>query len=154
MEVLYLAVPCVVTAVSGLGTIFTKSFKHIFLRFLLYFFYKSAFKHNNQKIILQNNDDLDLWSIGVFPNSSKSKLIRGSGVNLEIFKNFDEPIGLPIVCFAGRILRDKGIYEFVSAALLLQKRGLKAHFIIAGDMDTENPTGLKHHEIKNIKKII
>ena len=85
-------------------------------------------------------------------NSSKSKLIRGSGVNLEIFKNFDEPLGLPIVCFAGRLLRDKGIYEFVSAALLLQKRGLKAHFIIAGDMDTENPTGLKHHEIKNIKK--
>ena len=146
-------VPCVVTAVSGLGTIFiTKSFKHIFLRFLLYFFYKYAFNHINQKIILQNNDDLDLLVNWGVLNSSKSKLIRGSGVNLEIFKNFDEPIGLPIVCFAGRILRDKGIYEFVSAALLLQKRGLKAHFIIAGDMDTENPTGLKHHEIKNITK--
>ena len=146
-------VPCVVTAVSGLGTIFiTKSFKHIFLRFLLYFFYKYAFNHNNQKIILQNNDDLDLLVNWGVLNSSKSKLIRGSGVNLDIFKNFDEPIGLPIVCFAGRILRDKGIYEFVSAALLLQKRGLKVRFIIAGDMDTENPTGLKHHEIKNITK--
>ena len=44
-----------------------------------------------------------------------------------------------MVCFAARLLRDKGIYEFVSAAEILNKLGISARFIVAGDLDLKNP---------------
>ena len=49
-----LAIPCLVSAVSGLGTIFiNKNLKSKLLRFLLFPIFKIAFSHPNQKIILR-----------------------------------------------------------------------------------------------------
>jgi hypothetical protein len=45
----------------------------------------------------------------VLLNLSKIKLLNGSGVELENFKNFNEPKGIPTICFAARLLRDKGV---------------------------------------------
>ena len=75
-----------VTAVSGLGTLFVnKDIKSKLIRLLLYPIYKLAFNHLNQKVIVQNKDDLKvLVNWGVL-NPSKVKLLKGSGVNLEDF---------------------------------------------------------------------
>ena len=77
-------VPCVVSAVSGLGSLFIgKSLKNKFLRILFYPIYKFAFNHSNQFIILQNHQDLKfLQNWGVL-NINKVKLLKGSGVNLK-----------------------------------------------------------------------
>jgi glycosyltransferase involved in cell wall biosynthesis len=141
-----------VTAVSGLGTLFVnKDLKSKLIRLLLYPIYKLAFNHLNQKVIVQNKDDLKvLVNWGVL-NLSKVKLLKGSGVKLENFRNLDEPGGTPTVCFAARLLRDKGVYEYVSAAKLLKERGIKAQFLLAGDLDINNPTGLKLDDLNEIK---
>ena len=148
-----IGVPSLVSAVAGLGTIFVnKDLKYRFLRLLLYPFYKLAFKHLNQKVIFQNNDDLKVlidWNI-LKPN--KAKLIKGSGIRLENFTNLDEPKGIPIVCFAARLLRNKGVYEFVSAAKILKERGIQARFYLAGELDLKNPTGLNLKNINELKK--
>ena len=48
-------VPAVISAVSGLGALFIhKDMKSKFLRFILNPFYKLAFNHSNQKVIIQN----------------------------------------------------------------------------------------------------
>ncbi len=146
-------VPAVVSAVSGLGTIFiSKKLKFKLLRFFLYPLYRSAFNHLNQKIIVQNNDDLKMlvgWGV---LDILKSKLFKGSGVMITNFINLKETEGIPTVCFASRFLRDKGIYEFVSAARLIKKRGIKARFCLAGDIDINNPTSLNIEELNNLKK--
>lgn len=143
----------VVSAVSGLGTIFiSKKFRIRFLRFFLIPFYKLAFRHKNQITILQNKDDLKLLVKYKILINSKIRLLKGSGVKLENFKNFKEPTGIPIVCFAGRLLRDKGVFEFVSAAFLLKKKKLKARFYLAGDIDTKNPTSLDLKDMEKLKK--
>jgi len=141
-----------VTAVSGLGTLFVnKDLKSKLIRLLLYPIYKLAFNHLNQKVIVQNKDDLKvLVNWGVL-NPSKVKLLKGSGVNLEDFTNLDEPGGIPTVCFAARLLRDKGVYDYVSAAKLLKERGIKAQFLLAGDLDINNPTGLKFDDLNKLK---
>ena len=141
-----------VTAVSGLGTLFVnKDLKSKLIRLLLYPIYKLAFNHLNQKIIVQNKDDLKvLVNWGVL-NLSKVKLLKGSGVKLGNFTNLDEPGGMPTVCFAARLLRDKGVYEYVSAVKLLKERGIKAEFLLAGDLDTNNPTGLKLNDLNKIR---
>ena len=141
-----------ITAVSGLGTLFVnKDLKSKLIRLLLYPIYKLAFNHLNQKVIVQNKDDLKvLVNWGVL-NLSKVKLLKGSGVKLENFTNLDEPGGTPTVCFAARLLRDKGVYEYVSAVRLLKERGIKAQFLLAGDLDINNPTGLKLDDLNKLK---
>lgn len=146
-------IPSLVSAVSGLGTLFVhKNFKSKFLRFLIYPLYRLAFNHFNQIVIFQNKDDArELINWGVL-NSNKVRLLKGSGVKLENFINLEENNGVPSVCFAARLLVDKGVYEFVSAAKLLKKRGVKARFFLAGDLDIKNPTGLTIDDINEIKK--
>jgi glycosyltransferase involved in cell wall biosynthesis len=136
-----MSIPSLVSTISGLGTLFTtNNLKNIFLRLLLYYIYKLTFAHSNQKIIVQNNDDLKLLVKWGVLNHSKTKLIKGSGVKLWDFKNFDEIDELPVICFSGRIIAEKGVYEFISAARLLKKRGVNARFYLAGSRDTKNPT--------------
>ena len=141
-----------ITAVSGLGTLFiNKDLKSKLIRLLLYPIYKLAFNHLNQKVIVQNKDDLKtLVNWGVL-NPSKVKLLKGSGVKLENFINLNEPGGTPTVCFAARLLRDKGVYEYVSAVKLLKERGIEAQFLLAGDLDINNPTGLKLDDLNKLK---
>ena len=55
-----------------------------------------------------------------------------------------------MVCFAGRLLKDKGVMEFVEAARIIKKKGINARFILAGK-NLSNPTGINTKEIKNFK---
>mgnify|MGYP005993915409 CR=1 FL=1 len=146
-------IPCVVSAVSGLGSLFIQqNLISRFLRLLLYPFFRLAFNHLNQKIIVQNKEDeKELIKWGVL-NPIKVKLLKGSGVNLENFTSFDELTETPVVCFAARLLRDKGVNDFVSAAQLLNERGVKAKFYLAGDLDINNPTSLTRDDLNKIRK--
>ena len=145
-------IKCLVSAVSGLGTLFIhNNLKSRFLRLLLYPIYRLAFNHSNQKIILQNNEDKKLLVNWGVLHKSKIQLINGSGVRLENFLNLDEPNGIPLISFAGRLLKDKGVYDFVSAARLFKERGIKAQFYLIGDLDVNNPSSLN---IKDLKMII
>ena len=102
-------------------------------------------------IIVQNESDLKLLIKFGILNLSKIKIFKGSGVKLENFVDLKEPSGIPTVCFAARLLRDKGIYEFVSAARILNERGIQARFFIAGDLDVNNPSGINFDEYMKLK---
>ena len=144
-------VPSVVSAVSGLGTLFVhKNFKSKFLRFLTYPIYRLAFNHPNQIVIVQNRDDSNVLTKWTVLNYEKIRLIKGSGVQLKNFINLEEPAGIPTVCFAARLLIDKGVNEFISAARILKQRQVKAKFILAGDLDKQNPSGLKANDLQKI----
>lgn len=145
-------VPAAVSAVAGLGSIFIRTdLRSRVFRALLYPIYRLAFGHPNQHVIVQNQDDASvLVNWGVL-NSQKIRLLRGSGVDLKAFTQLDEPDGVPTVCFAARLLRDKGVYDFVAAARLLRERGIKARFWLAGDADTKNPTGLTASELQSLR---
>jgi len=147
-------VPSLVSAVSGLGSLFiSKNLKSRFLRLLLYPLYKLAFNHTNQKIIVQNKDDLKaLIQWGVL-KGSKTRLIKGSGVELKKFINLNEPEGIPTICFAARLIKDKGVFEFVAAAKILKEQGVKARFLLAGDLDTNNPSGLSADDLNKLKNM-
>ena len=69
--------------------------------------YKTAFNHLNQRVIVQNNDDLKVLVEWGVLNVLKAKLFRGSGVELANFTNLDETKGKPMVCFASRFCATK-----------------------------------------------
>ena len=149
-----LNIPSLVSAVSGLGTLFIhNNFKNYFLRFLLYPLYIIAFGHPNQAVIFQNLDDAKILQRWGVLNPNKVKLIKGSGVNLESFTNFKLKSGVPVICFAARLLIDKGINEFIAAAEMIKNKGVKARFMIAGNLDSNNPKSLTTKNLESIKKM-
>lgn len=148
-----LSVPCLVSAVSGLGSLFIyQDIKSKIIRFLLYPIYTLAFNHFNQTVILQNQEDANLLTEWGVLNRNKVQILKGSGVELENFRNFNDAPGIPTVCFASRLLIDKGVNEFIAAAKLLKERKIAARFFLAGDLDTQNPSGLNTDDIKKIRE--
>lgn len=139
----WLSVPAVVSAVSGLGYVFTAHGLWASLRRAIVLrVYALALRHRNQVVVFQNPDDRDtlIQAAGLSPN--KVAMIRGSGADLLRFKQMPLPSGLPVVLFPSRLLADKGIFEFVAAAQLLRQRGVRARFALAGLLDTANPTSV------------
>ena len=128
-----------------------------FLRALLYPFYKFAFRHENQLVIFQNEDDAGFlvnWGFnrGVI-NSSKVRLFRGSGVDLKIHKYIKEPQGKVVITFVARLLVDKGIREFIKASRILHGNGTEAIFWIVGDIDEGNQKSITREEIASWKQL-
>ncbi|WP_158457650.1 glycosyltransferase family 4 protein [Pseudomonas fluorescens] len=139
----------VVAAVSGLGFIFLlQGFKAALLRKVICFFYRRALGKKNLRVIFQNSDDRNLLTgLGVL-KPVKVELIRGSGVDLDQYPYCPEPEApIPIVCLAARLLRDKGVLEFVEAATILRGRGVKARFQLIGAIDPGNPATITEAEV-------
>lgn len=146
-------VPSLVSAITGLGSLFiNNNLKNKILRLFIYPLYFFALGHSNQTIIFHNEDDIQQLRKWKVVKPDKIKLVKGSGVHLEKFKRLDEVKGEKVVCFASRLLEEKGVYEYISAAKLLTKRGIKAKFLLAGDIDTKNPSGLNSDDLEKIEK--
>ncbi|MDC0604926.1 glycosyltransferase family 4 protein, partial [Amylibacter sp.] len=139
-----------VCAISGLGTAFTSgTFLTRFRKKLIFKCYKFIFNQKNLMVILQNTDDIQtLQNIGIL-KSDQICLINGSGVNLRKFKYVPETRKLKsaVVVMASRLLRDKGVYEFVEAANLLKARDLNVRMLLIGEADEGNPTSVTRKEI-------
>lgn len=149
----FIGLPSLVSAVSGLGSLFVhENFKSKIIRLLLFPLFKLAFSHSNQKVIIQNTDDEKLLTQWGVLNPNKVILIKGSGVKINKFNNLKEVKGLPVICFASRLIVDKGVNEFVAAANFLKKKGIKARFLLAGDLDIKNPSGLNNNDLEKIKR--
>jgi glycosyltransferase involved in cell wall biosynthesis len=141
-------VPSVVSAVAGLGILFSGlGFKNKILRFLLFPFYKFSFGHKNQMIVFQNANDHDLlirWGVLSF---NKSAFIRGSGAELKDYPFIDEPDGVPVISFASRLLKDKGVLEFVEASRILKNQGVDIRFWLIGDIDLGNSSSVTKEQL-------
>lgn len=141
-------VSSVVAAVSGLGTVFVaQSAAARVRRALVSFLYQLAFSQPRLAVIFQNPDDRDgLLTINALGNE-QVRMIRGSGVNLASYSFVPEPGGPPVVVMAARLLRDKGVYEFVEAARLLKSRGVDVVMRLIGAPDPGNPTSVGQSEL-------
>ena len=136
-------VPAVLASVSGLGFVFIASgFRNWFVRSAVSLLYRLALGKKNLRVIFQNPDDRELLLRLGAVTPEKALLIRGSGVDLAEYPALPEPDGVPVVAMAARLLWDKGVGEFVAAARLLKRKGVKARFQLIGDPDPHNPASV------------
>lgn len=141
-------VNAVVAAISGLGTVFlAKSGLKNIRRSFVTKLYRAALRQNKLTVIFQNPDDKQLFIDSEIVSETDTQLIRGSGVDLLDYQRKPEPIGVPVVVFAARLLKDKGIFEFVEAARILKKRKLPVVMRVIGDRDPGNVSSVTEYEL-------
>ena len=128
----------VVHALSGLGYLFVnQSAKARLLQMLSRPAFKIALAGENTRVIFQNPDDRRLFAERGLVERGKTRVIRGSGVDENRFRMSEEELaGPPVVLFAGRLLWQKGLGEFVELARRLRGR---ARFQVAGYEERSSP---------------
>lgn len=93
------------------------------------------------RLILLNSDDHQAFVENRLIAPEKAALLGGIGVDLAEWA-YGEPSRAPIAfMFVGRLLRDKGVEEFVAAARMLRDKGYDARFVMLGGHDS-NPTAI------------
>lgn len=136
-------VPAMVAAISGLGFVFVAGgLKARLLRAAVGRLYRLALGHRNSRIVFQNTADRDVLARLGAVRAEQVVMIRGSGVDLGQYRVVPEPAAPVTALMAARLLRDKGVREFVEAARLLRQRGLSVRMQLAGGVDPGNPASI------------
>ena len=145
----FLSIHNKVFSISGLGFIFIKQgLKATLVRMLIKTMYKFALGGKNSHVIVQNPDDKAvLDSIVKVPIT----LIRGSGVDLSQYEYNEEKNENIKVSMACRLLKDKGVFEYIEAAKILKQKLPNVEFELYGDIDIHNPASLTSDDIEKIK---
>lgn len=127
-------VPCVVNAISGLGSLFAEGSRLAAVRSTLArMAYRMLLSHPRVHVIFQNEDDREVFVRGHIVAARDTTLIFGSGVDLAAFAPEIVPEEPPIVLLPSRFLKQKGIREFAEAARKLKNEGISARFVLVGD---------------------
>jgi glycosyltransferase involved in cell wall biosynthesis len=142
-------VPAIVSALAGLGFVFTSaSAQASVLRPIVLQAYRRAMRHPSSRLIVQNQADRETVISQRLVEPSAIRQIAGSGVDVESFKASDEAPGPPLIVLAARMLKDKGVHEFVDAARIARTRGIVARFALVGDTDRENPASISRDQLE------
>lgn len=139
---------------EGLGYVFTDipsglSFKQKLLRKIQVSLYRLALPCIDKLIFLNHDDPADLLE----KNNLKAKSVHvlgGIGLNLQDYPFTPTPVDPVRFLFIGRLLAEKGIFEYVEAARLVKQQYPGAEFVVLGGLDEENPGGLKREELNQL----
>ena len=147
-------VPRVVGMLEGLGNAFAVSASRIgikarFVKFIQLILYRVAFSCIDTLLFLNPDDRAELKKgCGFLPKTSA--ILGGIGVDLDEFA-YVPPTRDSVVrfLFVGRLLREKGIFEYLEAAEYLTKnyKG-RVQFTVLGSFDLDNPFALKEAELR------
>jgi glycosyltransferase involved in cell wall biosynthesis len=141
-------IPKIASIITGLGYAFiSNSPKIIILRLLILILYKFALS-KNQIIFFQNPDDFNLFrNLSIVSRKAKALVINGSGVDTEHFQSTKQPDKNSFLLIA-RLIREKGVAEYVSAARIIKMDYPDAVFRIVGWID-DGPGAIKKKELES-----
>ena len=159
-------IPCI-SVVTGLGYSFiNKGYINSITRWL----YRMT-QPFSKEIVFENQDDLTFFRRLKIVDKDKGVAIKGCGVDLSFFQPSSNGIyeHKTILTFVGRLLKDKGIIEFVEAGKLLKKKYPNVELWVIGELDGNNPSTIEsdllvewinnkdivyHGFVKDIRKLI
>ncbi|WP_210546243.1 glycosyltransferase family 4 protein [Rhodoferax sp. PAMC 29310] len=138
----------VINNIAGLGAVFIRDG---WLVKLVRGLYKLALRRSS-KVFFQNPDDLKLFKDSGLVRPEATELLPGSGIDLNRFEVVPlaqemHPAGKFRFLLIARMLRDKGVGEFVEAARLIHKRWPQAECCLLGFVDAQNPTAISGTQV-------
>ncbi|MCX7626810.1 MAG: glycosyltransferase family 4 protein [Methylophilaceae bacterium] len=139
-----------VAMIAGLGVAFTecpnKSMSRLLLRWTLATLYRAAL-YKAHRVVVQNPDDARYLTESLGISRDKLVLINGTGVpltNWPICPPHRDPITFTLVA---RLLREKGVLEYLAAARAVKRAYPSARFWLLGPLD-DNPGGLTVEDLQ------
>lgn len=123
--------------ITGLGSSFQKDG---FLKKLVRILYKTALK-NSSKVFFQNANNMNTAiKEGMISKSARYECIPGSGVNLQHFNySIKETNNSIVFNYIGRVLKDKGVNDYIEAARIIRKNHKNVFFNIIGFIEPSEP---------------
>lgn len=136
--------------VAGLGYVFTPDGERVppgrrMLKALVSALYALGFSACH-KVFFQNADDVTEVTKAGLISRDKVVLLSGSGVDLDRLTPQPAVETPPTFLLMARLLKEKGIVEFVQAARVLRRDHPQARFLLLGGVDT-NPGGLAEADV-------
>ena len=149
-------VPKIIGMLEGLGYTFTDQPKGLSKKIKLIkgvqiLLYKAALPQLDKLIFLNSDDSKDLldkYNINV----KQTEILGGIGLDLQEYAYEPvENIELPInFIFVGRLLKEKGIHDFIAAAQIIKKKYPATQFTVLGAIDASNLGALKKAELDKL----
>ncbi|MAY90392.1 MAG: hypothetical protein CMN00_04315 [Rickettsiales bacterium] len=143
-----------VNSITGLGYLFiNKGLKIYFIKFIILLLMKFLFKKKHTKIIFQNKEDFNFFQSKKIVSNLNSKIISGSGVDINFFKPSQKKILKKYdLIMHSRMLLDKGIIELIKASEILKKKKFTPKILLLGNPDPKNRASVKKDQLKDWSK--
>lgn len=111
--------------------------------------YRFTLRLHKKVLVLNERDARELVAMKMAPKD-KVMMIPGEGVDTEFFKPLSDKKmrDCPAFLFSGRLMKDKGIYEFVEAARIIHRKYPQAKFRILGMLDVKGVNSVPVPTIK------
>lgn len=133
--------------IAGVGSVFLgDSPKQKLIRSILVAEYKLGMRQA-PRIFFQNRDDLKVFTDHRILPERKAVMLHGSGVNVEKFTPTPLPERPGFLCIS-RLIRDKGVVEYLEAARELHALRPEAQCVLVGPFDT-NPSAIRPEELQS-----
>lgn len=139
---------------SGMGFLFSNKlsfFERILKNLYLFFLKKIILKHNNKKIVIENNSDKNFFIKQMNISHKEIVLIRGSGIDLRKFKN-KYNIKNKTIILPARVIKEKGIEEFCLAVHALRKKIFDWKYYVIGAIDYNKTSNFGFEKISILEK--
>ena len=140
----------VVCAPIGMGYLFSSSDRKArLLQPLVRFVLRRLLNFKNTQVIIENDEDCESLVSGNFVKMINIQVIKGAGVDLSLYKAIPENLDAQVVTMFSRVLRDKGVLDYVEAAKIVHREFPNAVFQLVGDCDPGNPTSFSENEVRS-----
>ncbi len=138
--------------VTGLGFLFTgDTERQSRLRRLVLLALRLTLNDRRQSLLFQNREDLETFHGAGLGRPAQSHMVGGVGTDTQRFQPGEKAATPPVIVAGMRLLRDKGVLEYVEAARLLRRWGLDFRALLAGKPDLGNPSSLTLEEVQALK---
>jgi glycosyltransferase involved in cell wall biosynthesis len=144
-------VPVRVVTITGLGHIFTSA--PGLTRRLVIGLYTLALRCADL-VYFQNREDRDFFVHSGIVAAAKTQVCAGSGVDTRRFAPAGPPPSRPGPRFLmiARLIREKGIAEYLDAAATVKRQYPDVQFAVLGAADPRNPTALSARELETLRR--
>lgn len=121
--------------ITGLGYTFSAlAYRSRWLTYITTILYRVALTRN-RTVFFQNPDDKELFIDRHLINPQQAVLVNGSGVDLLQFPALPLASGPPVFLLIARLLKSKGIVEFIEAAGRIKQKFPECQFKLVGPFE-------------------
>lgn len=143
-------VPMRISMIEGLGYVFTYTSKEMalkgrLLKLIVCEMYRFSLRFASKVIFLNPDDRAEFIKLNLVQRD-KSVCLGGIGIDLKKWKPVHTTAGEVNFLMVARLLREKGIFEYVEAAKLVKLKHPSTQFVLLGGLD-ENPGSIRQDQV-------